>query len=495
MAESTNQKGDLRFDEAKYLQGDLQNDESFRVLVIEDQELYAQALCDALARQGVECDIANTAAAGIASASAHTDTYQAILLDHKLPDDEGTNIIPLLLRKQKKTSVFVMTAYETIPNAIKAIRQGADDYIIKDTSVQPLVDRIMEVRRRWRVRRRGSGWDEHRKDGLLGESRTMVAVREQIEKVAPMSETSVLFTGETGVGKEVAARYLHNLSESSSSPFISVDCVALPSNLVESLLFGHEKGAFTGAHQSRDGVFKEAGAGTVFLDEIGDMDISLQGKLLRVLETRRFHRVGSVKEYDVKARIIAATNKDLLQLVKQGSFRFDLYQRLSIFPVHLPPLRDRGEDALLMAQHFVDFFATKLGRKIHPLSKTVKEHILAYDFPGNVRELKNIIDRAIIISETGHIELEHLPLRMTSKSSQLNKAGESESVVVRLGPAAIDFIPGVDTMDTLEEKMIIHALEQTNGIKSEAARFLGISRFQLLRRLQKYRMQNDTKTN
>ncbi len=482
------------FDHGRRIE-DISDDGSFRVLVVEDQQLYAQALSQSLVSHGMECDIANTAADGIALAGKNPDTYQAILLDHKLPDDDGIKIIPVLLRRQKKSSLFVMTAYETIPNAIQAIRQGADDYIVKDPSVQPLVERVAEVRRKWMVRRGGTGWDEHKKDGLLGNSEAIVAVREQIEKVAPMPETSVLFTGETGVGKEVAARYLHNLSKSSSSPFISVDCVALPSNLVESLLFGHEKGTFTGAHQSRDGVFKEAGSGTVFLDEIGDMDVSLQGKLLRVLETRRFHRVGSVKEQPVTARIIAATNKDLLQLVKQGDFRFDLYQRLSIFPVHLPPLRDRGEDSLLMARHFVEFFAAKMGRHIKPLSRQVKERILAYDFPGNVRELKNIIERAIIISETDSIELDNLPHRMLSHTTPMPTTDDSRAVAVRLGPTVIDFIPGVDTMNTLEEKLINHALERTNGVKSEAARFLGISRFQLLRRLQKYRMQQDIKSN
>jgi len=375
----------------------------FRVLVVEDIELYAQAIGGELERNGIACDLAHTAADALAL--AQSASYQAILLDHKLPDDDGIRIIPVLLGRQSGCSLIVMTAYETIQNAIQAIRQGAEDYIVKETSIQPIVRRVLEIQRRNSVRMSGQGWDEHRKDGLIGQSPGIIRVREQIEKGAARANTVVLFTGETGVGKEVAARYLHKLSAPPGSPFISVDCVALPANLVESLLFGHEKGAFTGAPRTRHGVFHEAGRGTILLDEIGDMDLNLQGKLLRVLETRRFQRVGSVREYPVEARVIAATNRDLLGQVKQGRFRFDLHQRLSVFPIHIPPFRERGDDILLAARHFVDFFGSKMNLQIEPLSPEVQQRLLAYDYPGNVRELKNMIERAAIMADSNRIEL------------------------------------------------------------------------------------------
>ncbi|HUU03076.1 MAG TPA: sigma-54 dependent transcriptional regulator [Myxococcota bacterium] len=451
---------------------------TFGVLVVEDVKLFAQTISMELERNGVCCDVALCASEALAL--CQRNSYQAILLDHKLPDDDGIRLIPVLLGRQGKCSIIVMTAYETIQNAIQAIRQGADDYVIKETNTRPIIDRILEIRRRDMVRRTGAGWDEHRKDGLLGNSPAIIQVRRQIERVVRRPETTILFTGETGVGKEVAARYLHKLSAPEGSPFISVDCVALPDSLVESLLFGHEKGAFTGADRIKNGVFYEAGQGTILLDEIGDMDLSLQGKLLRVLESRSFQRVGSVKEQPVKARVVAATNLDLMESVKQGRFRFDLYQRLSAFPIHIAALRERGDDIPVLVKHFIDFFSSKMNIGLEPLSPEVLGRLFDYDYPGNVRELKNILERAVIMTESGRIELKHLPERMHMVYSE---PGNSPGMIQS---HAIDFIPGIDTMKTLEEKLIRRALSYTDGAKAEAAKLLGISRFQLLRRIQKY---------
>ena len=297
---------------------------------------------------------------------------------------------------------------------------------------------------------------------------------ERLRKVSTRKDTTVLLTGETGAGKEVAAKFLHDLSVGpcSDAPFIPVDCVALPSNLVESLLFGHEKGAFTGADKVKEGAFFEAGRGTIFLDEIGELDAAIQGKFLRVLETRRYQRVGSVKEY-------------LAAETARGAFRFDLYQRLTIFPVDIPPLRRRGDDVLLLADHFLKFFAGKMKMEIEPLSKEFKELLSSYDFPGNVRELKNIIERAVILADDSsgrtRLELKHLPERILT--------GVAMRPEVKPDAAAhSDFIPGVDTLESLEMKMIRHALAKAGGVKTEAAKLLGISRFQLLRRMDKYKM-------
>lgn len=408
--------------------------------------------------------------------------YQAILLDHRLPDDDGIRIIPLLLASQPDTAVVMMTAFETIPNAIRAIRRGATDYLVKQTSVLPIVERVLEIRMQEEVRSRIQGWSNGRRPRLLGQAPAIELVRGKIRKVARSALTTVLFSGESGVGKEVAARELHERSGDPGRPFITVDCLALPDNLVESLLFGHEKGAFTGADHERDGAFHEAGTGSIFLDEIGEMELTLQGKLLRVLESRTYQRVGSVASRRVDARVIAATNQDLRQQVEAGRFRFDLYQRLSVFPIDVPPLATRREDVPLLVRHFLDDFCAKLDNPHNRLSDDVLELLYRYDYPGNVRELRNIMERAVIMAEGHPIGLEHLPERLLRIT-----AGSDDDSTLGSG-VPFDYVAGVDTLESVEKKMIVRALEQTGGVKSEAAELLGISRFQLGRRIEKYKL-------
>ncbi len=458
--------------------------QAFSVLIIEDERLYAQAIARELKRKKVVCDLAYTAEDGLRLATENV--YHAVLLDHKLPDDDGIRIIPTLQARQPRAGVVMMTAFETVQNAVQAIRQGAEDYIVKQPSVAPIVERMLEIRSRHRIREQQSGWDEHKKSGIIGQSSPIQQVVEQLDRVAGHVQTTVLLTGETGVGKEVAARYLHSLS-TPQKPFIAVDCVALPSELVESLLFGHERGSFTGADRKHEGAFQEAEDGVIFLDEIGDMDLQLQGKLLRALENRTFQRVGSVKEYPMRARVIAATNRDLLEQVKQGTFRFDLYQRLSVFPIQIPPLRDRGSDILLLADHFVSFLSEKMGREAPLLAEDAKQSLSQYDFPGNVRELKNAIERALILADQGQLTINHLPERI--RGFQPDQSSASKTAEQNF----FDFIPGVDTLETLERKMIHKSLLSTGGVKSEAAKLLGISRFQLLRRMEKYNMKTPGK--
>ena len=455
--------------------------DAFCVLVVDDEELYAEAVCRELRRQEIACDAAYTArdALRLAGAPSASGRYGAVLLDHRLPDEDGLRVIPRLLARQPGAAVVMMTAHQTIPNAVHAIRLGAEDYIVKETSLNPLVDRVLEIRRRHQVRQAGSGWNEHRRSGLLGRSSGMVRVLQDLHKLVEAPDTTVLLSGETGVGKEVAARYLHGLTGAGAGqPLVAVDCVALPEALAESLLFGHEKGSFTGADRTRVGAFEEAGGGTLFLDEIGDMEQRLQGKLLRVLESRTFQRLGSHRERPLGARVVAATNRDLSALVEQGGFRMDLYQRLAVFPVHLPPLRERGQDVLLLAEHFRAFYADKLGKEIEPLDDEVSARLSGYAFPGNVRELKNIIERAAIITDSGRVELRHLPARLLSEPMAAPAADP--------GSIPLDFMPGSDTLETLERRMIQQALSRARDVKTEAARLLGISRFQLLRRMDKY---------
>ncbi|RJO70416.1 MAG: sigma-54-dependent Fis family transcriptional regulator [Myxococcales bacterium] len=457
--------------------------ENFRVLIVDDEHYFAQALGRAIERQGMTADLAYSAAEALDLADNRH--YNVILLDHKLPDDDGIRIIPLLLSRQLRTSIVMMTAFETIPNAIQAIRQGAEDYLVKQTTVKPIIEKILKLQRMERVREGIEGWEEHKREGLLGKSSNLLHVMDKIRKVASSPETTVLLSGESGVGKEVAAMQLHRQSVPAGTPFIPVDCVALPHNLVESLLFGHEKGAFTGADRTTEGAFVQAGKGTIFLDEIGEMSLDLQGKLLRVLESRKCQRVGSVQQQDIKARIVAATNRDLKEWVDQGRFRFDLYQRLSVFPIHIPPLRERQEDILALAEHFLYFVSRKLGRAPQPFSKEVHDLLMQYDYPGNVRELKNVIERAVIMAEGESIGVHHFPERMLRRISGEGVQGDSFQRV------PVSFIPGIDTLETFEKKMIIYALKQAKGVKTEAARQLGISRFQLIRRLEKYELNDN----
>ncbi|HOW51636.1 MAG TPA: sigma-54 dependent transcriptional regulator [bacterium] len=455
-----------------------ENGVEFRVLVVDDEQLFCQAVGREIERLGILCDLAYTAADALRLAA--TNTYHLFLLDHKLPDDDGIRIIPMLLSRQVGATLVMMTAFETIPNAVAAIRQGAEDYLVKQTSMKPLLEKVKEVRDRLSAHGADGGWEEHNRSGLIGRSAAIQRAVAAIEKVAKSPDTTVLITGESGVGKEVAALHLHRMAAPEGSPFIPVDCVALPATLVESILFGHEKGAFTGADKATDGAFSKAGNGTVFLDEIGDMNLDLQGKLLRLLESRKFQRVGSVQQYPLKARIVAATHRDLGELVKEGKFRFDLYQRLSVFPIAIPPLRERREDILPLARHFIEFISQKLQRPVAPPAREVEEILQNYSYPGNVRELKNILERALVLAGNEPIGPQHLPERMMRVPAVPNVAG-AETIGV-----PVDFIPGVDTLESLEKKMIVSALRRTKGVKSAAADILGISRFQLLRRIEKY---------
>ena len=447
----------------------------FRALVVDDEDLYAQAIGREIGRQGISCDLAYNCREALRM--VENRQYGVILLDHRLPDDDGIRIIPQLLAQQPGAALVMMTAYQTIPNAVRAIRHGAEDYIVKEASLAPILERVLELRQRAQLREKAQGTADVCQ-GLLGRSSAMRLVVDQLNKVAVAKDTTLLLTGETGVGKEVACRYLHSLSRPAGSPLVVVDCLALPENLAESLLFGHERGAFTGAQELQMGAFEEARDGTVFLDEIGDME-SGQGKLLRVLESRSFRRLGSSREIPLRARVVAATNQDLSALVQAGRFRQDLFQRLAVFPINIPPLRERGDDILLLAEHFRVLHGERLNKPSEPFDTEVSQALLRYAYPGNVRELKNIIERAVILTESARIELRHLPQRVLA----LGRRGP-------LPPSSpLEVVPGVDSLADVEVRMIRQAMNRARNVRTEAAKLLGISRYQLLRRMQKFGMQ------
>src|SRR4051812_8568522 len=411
-----------------------------------------------------------------------------------LPDGNGLDLIEPIRALRPAPTVLMMTAFGTIENAVEAMRRGAYDYVTKSTELPAIVERVVDAEKVARIKAEAEAalspatptWDGLSQfSGLVGESAPMREARTRIAEVARAPETTVLLTGESGTGKGVAARAIHALSPRNKEPFVAIDCVALPATLAESELFGHEKGAFTGAADKKPGKLEVAGRGTVLLDEVGDMDPALQGKLLRVLEERTFERVGGVKPIEMGARVISASHRDLGALVEENKFRLDLYHRLSVFPIAIAPLRARGEDVVVLANHFIGEYAGRMRKKIAPVGGEVRALMLAYDWPGNVRELKNVIERAVILAE-GEVTPELLPDRMREapRAAGTIRLGMPESK----GGLMLEFRPGQDTLDDLERRLLEEALRMAGGKKAKAAEILGISRFALLRRVEKFNL-------
>jgi two-component system NtrC family response regulator len=457
----------------------------FHTLIVDDEETYALSLKRLLARRGVQADVAGTFADGLER--VRKKKYDLVVLDYMLPDGNGLDLIPSIRALRPAPTVLMMTAYGTIENAVEAMRRGAYDYVTKSTELPAIVERVVDAEKVARAKaevEQLAEVDPLRFPGLIGESAPMKEARLRIAEVARAPETTVLLTGESGTGKGVAARAIHALSARKAEPFVAIDCVALPATLAESELFGHEKGAFTGAEQRKPGKLEVAGRGTVLLDEVGDMDPGLQGKLLRVLEERTFERVGGVKPVELGARVISASHRDLGALVEEGKFRLDLYHRLSVFPIAIAPLRARGDDVLLLGDHFVAEFAGRMGKTLK-IGNEVREILSTYDFPGNVRELKNVIERAVILAQGDELSPNLLPERMreTPRRRGPVKIGLSGASPTGL---ALEFRPGQDTLDGFEKRLLEEALRLAGGKKGKAAEILGISRFALLRRVEKF---------
>jgi DNA-binding NtrC family response regulator len=457
----------------------------FHTLIVDDEETYALSLKRLLGRRGVHADVAGTFAEGLERARRRR--YDLVVLDYMLPDGNGLDLIPPIRALRPAPTVLMMTAYGTIENAVEAMRRGAYDYVTKSTELPAIVERVVDAERVARAKAQvaQTGDSDVRFPGLLGESTLMRETRARIAEVARAPETTVLLTGESGTGKGVAARAIHSLGPRASEPFVAIDCVALPATLAESELFGHEKGAFTGAEQRKPGKLEVAERGTLLLDEVGDMDPALQGKLLRVLEERTFERVGGVKPIEMGARVISASHRDLGALVEEGKFRLDLYHRLSVFPITISPLRARGEDVVLLADYFLAEYAARMGKPLDPVAGEVREILLAYDFPGNVRELKNVVERAVILATGRELHPALLPDRMREAPRKKGPVKLGLPGATSQG-LALEFRPGTDTLDGFERRLLEEALRLAGGKKGKAAEILGISRFALLRRVEKF---------
>ena len=404
-------------------------------------------------------------AADTVEASALLDThhYDVVILDNIMPGKSGVE----WLGEQRRIGFFadaiLMTAYADLETAIQALRAGAVDFILKPfrsnqllNAVARCLDRVTLLRENQLLRHQLQATSDHLllRDKLIGHSRQIGEIRETISRVAPLP-TSVLITGESGTGKEVAARSLHDLSDRVDKPFVPVNCAAIPGDMIEAELFGHLKGAFTGAGSSRDGLFMHAHGGTLFLDEIGELPMALQSKLLRAIEDRKIRPVGSEREVPVDLRFVFATNANLEQAVEEGRFRADLYYRVNVLQLEMPPLRERGDDIRELASRFMQKLSVQLGMPPVPFTDEVVSGLLAYEWPGNVRELRNTIERTLILGR--------FPAEFHSTQSLL--------------------LPGGETLQDMEKRHILMVLEEAGGNRAEAARRLGISRKTIDRKL------------
>ena len=447
-----------------------------RVLFVDDDKSLCTWVEGALGRRGYEVESRSSADEAIELVSQHE--FDVVVSDLKLPRINGVALCERIVANRPDLPVIVVTAFGSMDAAIAAIRAGAYDFIAKPFEIQALsvaIARAAQTRSlRDEVKRlRELAQMPAEDSGLLGESHAMLELRGLLAKVAD-TDSSVLISGESGTGKEIAARALHRSSRRKNGPFIAVNCAAMPEALLEAELFGHDKGAFTDAKNSRTGLFKQADGGTLFLDEIGDMPIGLQPKLLRALEQRTVRPLGSNHELTFDTRLIAATHRDLASAASEGRFREDLFYRINVIELALPPLRARGSDVLLLGQHFVREFAERSHKPVTGLSPGAAERLLAYVWPGNVRELRNCIERAVALTQYEQITVDDLPERI--------RAYRSSFVVVASDNPA-ELVP----LEDVERRYILRVLESVQGNKTLAARILGLDRVTLYRKLERYR--------
>jgi len=451
---------------------------SGRVLVVDDDEALCETLEAGLRRRGYDAAWRPSAAAAVSL--LELEPFDVVVTDLNMKGSSGIELCARVVERWPDVLVLVLTAFGSLESAVQAIRVGAYDFISKPVELDALVialDRALGHKRlRDEVRRLRdeAARAPKRAIELIGESDAMRRVYDLIDRVAD-AEVSVLLTGESGTGKEVVARALHNRSRRAQKPFVPVNCAAVPEALLESELFGHVRGAFTDARESRPGLFQQANGGTLFLDEIGDMPLPLQPKLLRVLQERTVRPVGGTQETPVDARIIAATNRDLEDAIEERRFREDLYFRINVVQIAMPPLRARGADALELAQHFLSRFAARSRKDVAGISPAAAQRLLAYPWTGNVRELQNCIERAVALTRYDHIAVDDLP-------EKIREYQRSHVLIASDDPS--ELVP----MEAVERRYIERVLEAVQGNMTAAARVLGYDRKRLYRKVEKFRI-------
>ncbi len=455
------------------------------VLVVDDEQSLRQFLKIFLQKEGYRVDVAASLAEAVKAIGENV--YDLVLTDMRMTgSDDGLMVIRAAIQRTPSTQVIVMTAYATIEGAVEAIKQGAYNYIVKPFGNQDLRNLIqgalatkdvaVERRKALRVEIQGKSSFE----GIVGRSEPMLKVYELVDRVAP-TNANVMILGESGTGKELIASALHSRSERKDAPFVAINCAAIPETLMESELFGHMRGAFTGAVQTKRGLFEAAHRGTLFLDEVGEIPSSMQSKLLRAIQERSFRRIGGNEDLSIDVRIVCASKRDLEEEMKAGRFRDDLYFRLHVIQIVVPPLRERREDILVLAMHFLGKFAKQMEKTISRIDGEAMRALLAYDYPGNVRELENIMERATIIETKDVISMASLPPNVT-------KIDSSREGIVPLYPEIFD-MEGASldaAVDRLEKELLLKALERAGGNKTEAAKLLNISFRSMRYRLDKH---------
>jgi len=441
------------------------------VLIVDDEELVRWSLRERLRKDGYTVLESGTVASAMEKLTPAVDL---VLLDQRLPDGDGLTLLRQIKESSPDTLVILMTAFSTVENAVAAMKHGAYHYLNKPFNlddVSAVVEKALETSRLRREVRmlRGSQSRDYGFDAIIGSSSAMVDAKSLLERIAASPATTVLLTGETGTGKDLAAKAIHFNSERSSKPFVNITCSALPEQLLESELFGHERGAFTDARQQKRGLLETADGGTVFLDEIGEMTPGLQAKLLRFLEDRTFKRVGGLNDIRVDVRVIAATNRSLDDEVRAGRFREDLFYRLQVMPVRLPPLRERVGDIRLLVAHYIDRYNREFRKRVRGLQPGAQAMLDQYRWPGIVRELRNAIERAMLLADNGLLGAEDF--------ATLSKA--ATPATFRLPPEGVD-------LETVERQLVMQALQRAGGNQTQAGHLLGINRDQVRYRIEKF---------
>jgi len=473
-----------------------------RIIIADDEESILMLLTEFLRGNGYEVDPFTDSRDALSALK--TGSYHILITDLSMPKIDGLQLISYIQKEYINTLGIVITGYGTMETAINAMRSGAFDYILKPFKLEDILSTVesaiyyyrllkseninKELSSKANLMRRFSQSrlllenallkdclrEKYRFNNIIGMSLGMQKVFELIEKVADTNATT-LITGESGVGKELVAKAIHYNSSRRDNPIIVVNCGAIPENLLESELFGYEKGAFTGAYNTKHGKFEVADKGTIFLDEIGDMSLSLQVKLLRVLQEKTFERIGGAKTIKVDIRFIAATNRDLEKMVKDGQFREDLYYRLNVVPIHIPPLRERKQDIPLLLNYFLEHSNRLNDAAVEGFDDNAMEVLMAYDYPGNVRELNNIVERVVVLKKKGIITIDDLPEKLWTLKEKEQQ---------------IDIQRGYETLVTEFEKAIImKALKETKGVKSKAATILNINRTTLIEKMKRFGME------
>ncbi len=450
---------------------------SGRVLVVEDEEKLRRVIELQLRSEGFEVDQAGTAEEGLRLAPS----ADVVLTDLRLPGMDGLELLARLREQHLTAPVIVMTAFGSIEKAVEAMKSGAENFVPKPFSLDHLLAVVNNAFANRALREENRQLkaelsSRYQFGNIVGRSPAMREIFNTVERVASTRAT-VLLCGESGVGKDMIARAIHQHSPRRDKPFIKINCTAIPENLMESELFGYEKGAFTGASTTKPGKFEQADTGTVFLDEIGDVPAAVQVKLLRILQEREFERLGSNKTRHIDVRIVAATNVDLREALEQGTFREDLYYRLNVLPINVPPLRERKEDIPFLVEHFVKKLGKDLGSLVESVAPEANERLLPYHLPGNVRELENVIERSMVLATGARLDAADIRLETDHRTRPASPNG--------------GFLPEGVTLEQYEQQLIREALRRANGNKSQAARLLGLTRNALRYRLSQMGLAED----